>query len=103
MAGAFAGAARTGFGAVAGSTGGNAAGNVAHGITARDAAVDDGWDASGRSGCSGGARSGDLVGAAVGLVGEDSGRDGLVAFWIHMDCFSKAVPIGDVREVSVAT
>jgi hypothetical protein len=85
MAGADFGAARFGGGAPAGSPSWGFAGNVARGIAAGDTAFAFGWAAVWGSGCGGGFGVRNLVGAAAGVVQQDSRRDGGAEDMVSLD------------------
>src|SRR5579872_2307099 len=76
MVGAHSGTARVGGCSAAGFARWCFAGNVARRVAARDTAFAFGWAAIWGSGCGGGFGERNLVGAAAGLVQQDSRRDG---------------------------
>ena len=85
MVGADSGTKRTCGGALAGSARRRAAWNVARGVAAGDTAFAFGRAAVWGSGCGSCLGARDLVGAAAGVVQQDSGRDGDVEELVSLD------------------
>src|SRR5579863_6947027 len=85
MADADSRAARAGGGTAAGSASRGAAWNVARRIAARDSVAAFGWTTVWRSGCGGSIGARNMVGAAAGVVQQDSGRDGGAEKLVSLD------------------
>src|SRR6266849_112729 len=86
MAVADSGAARAGRGAAPGSAGRGAAGLAKGGVIARAALLALGRQPVWWCGCGACRGTGDLVGAAIGLVGQDSWNDEATAARILLVC-----------------
>src|SRR5580693_7773227 len=100
MVGADFGTQRTGRGAFAGSARWRFAWNVARGVAARDSAFAFRWAAVWGSRCGGGFGARNLVGAASGMVQQNSGRDGSAARLVSLDRHASELCRGELSRSS---
>src|SRR5580692_8793628 len=96
MVGTDFGKARVGSGSVAGSASRSAAWNVARRVAARDTALAFGRKAVRWSGCGSGFGERNLVGAAAGVVQQDSRRDGGAEELVSLDCDASELRRGEL-------